>query len=179
LAQAAYDFANTIVSDTQIDPYARVTVNSAYAFSNTVNIKVDSAYAFSNVVNIKTDAAYSWANTVNVTAEAAFSKANAANVLAQVAFNSSNVAITAADSANTRAISANTIAYSAYNYANTLGVNVANSLIIVTTAPANNKGAGGDTKGMVHIANNYFYYCTANHDGSTNIWSRIASTDAW
>jgi hypothetical protein len=55
----------------------------------------------------------------------------------------------------------------------------ANSLIIVSSAPANNKGAGGDTKGMVYLANNYFYYCTANHNGSTNIWSRIASTDAW
>jgi hypothetical protein len=55
----------------------------------------------------------------------------------------------------------------------------ANSLIIVSSAPANNKGAGGDTKGMVYLANNYFYYCTSAHDGTTNIWSRIASTDAW
>jgi plastocyanin/uncharacterized protein with PhoU and TrkA domain len=29
LAQAAYDYANTIVSDTQIDPYARTTANTA------------------------------------------------------------------------------------------------------------------------------------------------------
>jgi len=55
----------------------------------------------------------------------------------------------------------------------------ANSLIIVSSAPANNKGAGGDTKGMVYLANDYFYYCTTAYDGTTNIWSRIASTDAW
>lgn len=34
LAQAAYDFANTIVSDTQIDPYARNVANSAYDAAN-------------------------------------------------------------------------------------------------------------------------------------------------
>ena len=55
-----------------------------------------------------------------------------------------------------------------------------NSLIIVASAPANNKGAGGDTKGMVYLANNYFYYCTANYtSGTANIWSRISATDAW
>jgi hypothetical protein len=64
-------------------------------------------------------------------------------------------------------------------YSNTISVAVANSLIMVASAPANNKGAGGDTKGMVYLANNYFYYCTANYDGTTNVWSRIASTDAW
>ena len=35
LAQAAYNYANTIVSDTQIDPYARTTANSA---SNNITI---------------------------------------------------------------------------------------------------------------------------------------------
>jgi len=81
--------------------------------------------------------------------------------------------------ARNTANAANVLAQNVYNYANTLGINVANSLIIVTTAPANNKGAGGDTKGMVYLANDYFYYCTTAHDGTTNIWSRIASTDAW
>ena len=148
-------------------------------FANSVNVKVDSAYAFANIANIKVDSAYAFANTVNVTTQAAFDRANAANVLAQAAFNSSNVAISAADSANARAITANTVAYSAYAYANTLGINVANSLVIVSSAPANNKGVSGHTKGMVFLANNYFYYCTTAYDGTTNIWSRIASTDAW
>ena len=48
-----------------------------------------------------------------------------------------------------------------------------------TSAPSTNKGASGDKKGFVYIANNYFYYCTADYDGTTNVWSRIAATDAW
>jgi phage-related minor tail protein len=119
-----------------------------------------------------TNLVYSWANTVNVTAQAAFNKANAANVLAQVAYDRANIAITGADSANATAIGA-------FAKANTLGINVANSLIIVASAPANNKGVSGHTKGMVFLANDYFYYCTTAYDGTTNIWSRIASTDAW
>jgi hypothetical protein len=54
-----------------------------------------------------------------------------------------------------------------------------NTLIYIASAPANNKGSGTDTKGMVFLANNFFYYCTANYNGSSNIWSRISSTDSW
>lgn len=97
------------------------------------------------------------------------------STIQSTAFTGSAIDQVARNAAN----AANVLAQNAYNYANTLGINVANSLIIVTTAPANNKGAGGDTKGMVYLANDYFYYCTTAHDGTTNIWSRIASTDAW
>ena len=75
--------------------------------------------------------------------------------------------------------SANVLAQNAYNFANTLSIITANSLIFVSSLPATNKGLLGDKKGYVYLANNYFYYCTTNYDGSTNIWSRIASTDAW
>jgi hypothetical protein len=34
LAQSAYDYANTIVSDTQIDPFARDTANAAFTAAN-------------------------------------------------------------------------------------------------------------------------------------------------
>jgi len=72
-----------------------------------------------------------------------------------------------------------TKANAAFNFANTLNISVANSLIMVASAPANNKGTSGHTTGMVFLANNFFYYCTAAYDGTTNIWSKIASTDAW
>ena len=55
----------------------------------------------------------------------------------------------------------------------------ANTLTHIGTVPSTNKGADGDTKGMVFLANNFIYYCSTNYDGTTNIWSRIASTDAW
>ena len=143
-------YANT---DVTIQANTGGAVTSVWTFNSTGSLTFpDSTIQSTAFTGSAIDqVARNTANTANITAEAAFSKANSANVLAQLS----------------------------YNYANTLGVNVANSLIVVTTAPANNKGAGGDTKGMVHIANNYFYYCTANYNGSTNIWSRIASTDAW
>jgi hypothetical protein len=50
---------------------------------------------------------------------------------------------------------------------------------MVASAPANNKGAGGDTKGMVFLANDAFYYCTADFDGTTNVWSKIVASDSW
>jgi hypothetical protein len=47
-AQAAFDYANTIVSDTQIDPLARSTANLALETANNLVITVDS---ISNTVN--------------------------------------------------------------------------------------------------------------------------------
>jgi hypothetical protein len=101
------------------------------------------------------------------------------NILEQTTANTFTVAPVRNDVANVAEILFYNITTKEITYSNTISVAVANSLIMVASAPANNKGAGGDTKGMVYLANNYFYYCTANYDGTTNVWSRIASTDAW
>jgi hypothetical protein len=42
--------------------------------------------------------------------------------------------------------------------------------------PASSVGASGDTSGLISWDTNYIYICTAAHDGSTNIWKRVALT---
>ena len=76
LAQNAYDYANTIVSDTQIDPYARAHANGSFDAANTAQSTADGAYTHAN-------GAFDAANTAQSTAQAAF---NAANVSSQIAF---------------------------------------------------------------------------------------------
>jgi hypothetical protein len=50
-----------------------------------------------------------------------------------------------------------------------------NSLTITTSkTPATSVGASGDVTGMVAWDSSYIYVCTADYDGSTNIWSRAA-----
>ena len=152
---------------------------------NRVDTHANAAFDTANLALSTAALAINYDNMSN----AAFDQANVATTIAQSAYDYANtivsdtqidpVARTTGNSAFDKANSANVLAQSVYSYANTLGINVANSLIIVTTAPANNKGSGGDTKGMVYLANDYFYYCTTAYDGTTNIWSRIASTDAW
>lgn len=39
-------------------------------------------------------------------------------------------------------------------------------------------GSSGDTKGTVAVDDNYFYYCTDDYDGTTNIWKRV-SISSW
>jgi hypothetical protein len=46
------------------------------------------------------------------------------------------------------------------------------------TPPVTSLGVPGDLAGTVAYSNTYFYYCTANYDGITNIWVRAALT-AW
>jgi hypothetical protein len=52
IAQGAYDYANTIVSDTQIDPLARSTANAAYDEANSASELAQSAFDAANNVDV-------------------------------------------------------------------------------------------------------------------------------
>ena len=105
LAQAAYDFANTLSGGTSSDGFARITANAAFDKANSANILAQAAYnqansepigsaAFTkaNTANVLAQAAYDAANTSGGTyATAAFAKANAANVLAQSSYDTANL----------------------------------------------------------------------------------------
>ena len=81
---------------------------------------------------------------------------------------------------DTVGLTANTLTTNTFiQFPNGTTLNTANVLVFTAAAPGTNKGAAGDKKGYVYLANNYFYYCTADYDGTTNVWSRIAATDAW
>lgn len=46
--------------------------------------------------------------------------------------------------------------------------------------PVSSIGIDGDTAGSVTFDSNYAYYCTADYDGVTDIWKRVAwSGDTW
>jgi hypothetical protein len=48
------------------------------------------------------------------------------------------------------------------------------------SVPSTSIGQSGDKSGTFSGNTNYLYYCTANYDGSTNIWKRIQwSADTW
>ena len=50
----------------------------------------------------------------------------------------------------------------------------------VVGVPASSIGQAGDVAGTIADDADYHYYCTANYDGSTNIWKRVAwSSDTW
>jgi hypothetical protein len=54
------------------------------------------------------------------------------------------------------------------------------NLIIQDRIILSSVGEDGDVIGMIAIDNNYIYYCTADYDGSSNIWSRVAlSSTPW
>ncbi len=97
-SQAAFNFANTIISDTQVDPWARGQSNSSYTQAN-------SAFTAANTADSKALSAGSYANS-------AFSASNNVNVLAQAAFDKANTGIP--DSW------ARTQANAAFNFANTI-----------------------------------------------------------
>lgn len=51
---------------------------------------------------------------------------------------------------------------------------------VQSTAPTAPVGVVGDSAGMYSYDSTYFYICTADYDGSTQIWQRIAfDTTPW
>lgn len=53
-------------------------------------------------------------------------------------------------------------------------------LRIKGTAPGTSIGTEGDAVGMIAFDNDYFYYCTSEWNGSSNIWKRIQfSASTW
>lgn len=50
----------------------------------------------------------------------------------------------------------------------------------VVTAPTTSIGISTHKQGDIAFNNSYFYYCTANYNGTDNIWKRVAwSNDTW
>lgn len=57
---------------------------------------------------------------------------------------------------------------------------VDDSITINTSkTPLTSIGAAGDKAGMIAWNASYIYVCTANHDGTTNIWKRAAIGSTW
>lgn len=76
LAQSAFNYANTIISDSGIDSYARTNSNSAFVKANSSSVLAQTAFN-------KANTAFDEANTANVKAQAAFDKANTFNGFSQ------------------------------------------------------------------------------------------------
>jgi hypothetical protein len=51
---------------------------------------------------------------------------------------------------------------------------------VQTVAPPDSQGSTGDVAGMIAWDSTYFYVCTADYDGTTTIWERVAfDTTPW
>ena len=45
--------------------------------------------------------------------------------------------------------------------------------VVRQTPPTASIGASGDVAGMIAYDSSYLYVCTADYDGTTNIWARV------
>lgn len=51
--------------------------------------------------------------------------------------------------------------------------NLIASLTQVKSVPVASVGVAGDKKGMIAFDTNYIYICTADFNGSANVWKRV------
>ena len=59
------------------------------------------------------------------------------------------------------------------------GTNGTDGLGFSTSVPTVAEGQAGDVTGMVSIDASYIYYCTADYDGITAIWTRTPLSTTW
>lgn len=52
-------------------------------------------------------------------------------------------------------------------------------VVYVTTPPLSPLGATGDKKGMVHFATSATYFCAADFNGISNIWTKVNVSISW
>jgi hypothetical protein len=85
IAQGAFDYANTIVSDTQIDPFARDQANLAFDAANSASVLAQAAYdqantggnVFDQDLNTSNNVTFNDITLANITAESITLTANA------------------------------------------------------------------------------------------------------
>jgi hypothetical protein len=54
------------------------------------------------------------------------------------------------------------------------------TVIVKRSVPSSSVGASGDKQGMIAFDGGYLYLCSADYDGSSNVWKRISlSSDTW
>lgn len=62
---------------------------------------------------------------------------------------------------------------------NNVKVNKDNLIIATSKTPATAIGASGDKQGMIAWDTDYIYICTADYDGSTEVWRRTGTSLGW
>jgi hypothetical protein len=163
-----FSLANLDIAVDNVASFAFTTANAAYDQANTATTISTAAFGQANTATTISLAAYDQANS-------SFDQANAATILAQNSFDfantTSNTLIVVSENAN-----------DAYDLANTNQSqlsNLVNAVVFVDIAPTSPLGDVGDKKGQVFLGNTEFYYCSLDHDGTTNVWSKIVSSDSW
>jgi hypothetical protein len=118
LAQAAYNYANTIIVPSLSGYAVNTTVNTIWSTTN-------SAYTQANTATTLAQAAYNYANTIVVPSLSGY----AVNAIVDIvwsnsnsAFSTANASYNQANTATTNASNADVKAQAAYNYANTIVV---------------------------------------------------------
>lgn len=72
------------------------------------------------------------------------------------------------------------LAYTQANSAYELSNNITSIFTYrVDEPPETRLGKEGDKVGMFYLSEQYLYFCTQNYDVSSNIWSRIQTTNSW
>lgn len=175
IGYASYaDATNVAIGDT-----TALAVSSGYASSVTAHLTADNSYG--NLVNPLPDAskgviAYSFNSQLVQThelvgkAELLISSVGNIHVEAGSQLVTSGNVLPAAD--DTYDLGSPSKRYG--------DLYLSGTVLIDRPAPSTSKGAAGDRAGMVAFSSTYIYYCTADYDGTTDIWSRVAlDATAW
>jgi hypothetical protein len=150
------NFSNTVV--------ANIHISASATSTQTINVSNFPAFGYSEIIlNVIADSTPQYLNFANITPDGSVNTIGGKGI---AGFNAStaNFAIT---TTNPYQISLGSL--DGVNYI----LDTPTSAVAKFASPTT-IGQPGDTAGMIAYDANYMYVCTANYNGSTNIWKKVS-----
>jgi hypothetical protein len=168
----AFTVASSEISDLQLNVDS--LLNTPYLGNSLTSFTVNGTVTATNFVGTLTGDLIA----VNVTANSGTIQTFASNLVSV-----NTVTITGGTSNANVSMTGRTLVASGFDsivLTNLTSQNTGTVAVFANAVPTNNRGTVGDVRGMMYATSQTIYICYANYvDGSTPIWTKVASSSTW
>ena len=168
----AFTVASSEISDLQL--YVDSLLNTPYLGNNLTGFNVNGYVTATTFVGTLTGDV----NATNVTVNNGIIQNITSNLISVSTITIAGSSTSASISMSDRTLSAS--GFDSIVLTNLTSQNSGTVAVFANTSPTNNRGTVGDVRGMMYATSQTIYICYGNYvDGSTPIWTKVASSSTW
>lgn len=168
----AFTVASSEISDLQL--YVDSLLNTPYLGNNLTGFNVNGYVTATTFVGTLTGDV----NATNVTVNNGIIQNITSNLISVSTITIAGSSTSASISMSDRTLSAS--GFDSIVLTNLTSQNTGTVAVFANAVPTNNRGTVGDISGMMYATSQTIYICYGNYvDGSTPIWTKVASSSTW
>ena len=168
----AFTVASSEISDLQL--YVDSLLNTPYLGNNLTGFNVNGYVTATTFVGTLTGDV----NATNVTVNNGIIQNITSNLISVSTITIAGSSTSASISMSDRTLSAS--GFDSIVLTNLTSQNTGTVAVFANAVPTNNRGTVGDIRGMMYATSQTIYICYGNYvDGSTPIWTKVASSSTW